>query len=200
MRRKRIRATSTVAAGIISLTLAFGSVVQASVTAWYPNSVPWGFRGSAPTTSPPSGKKICYRAHLTNTGWQAWKCDGQIAGGTANKIEAIQIFSAHDAEAQVQLQSIGWTQHLFIAPNGRNNYGTTGENRRLEALAIETPYAVLGGFPSHRVCGRANVQGLGWLAQDCATGQTGPGQPHGIAVLGTFGQSRAMYSFWLTVT
>lgn len=47
-------------------------------------------------TGLPSGKKLYYRAHVEDAGWESWKTSGQWAGtkGKKKQIEAIQIYIA----------------------------------------------------------------------------------------------------------
>ena len=182
--------------GVFVLMLAIAPSVLA-ITSWFPHSVSWGFQGTGPSTSPPSGHNICYNVHRAQVGWQGWKCDGQVAGGsTSYSIEAIAVVT-WIVEAQGHIQGIGWTNHLFGWTPSGNKWGTTGQARRLEGLAIETPDGV--GHGAGTLCGNSYVQGIGWQTYHCVKGQTGSG-PHGISTFGTWGQGKAMYSIYMTVT
>jgi uncharacterized protein YjdB len=76
------------------------------------------------------------------------------------------------------LQDIGW-QGWFCAPaNAVVVVGTTGQSRRMEALAIVTN-ATSG------VCANAHLQDIGWQGWFCGTDNQ-------VVTVGTTGQSRRM--------
>lgn len=93
------------------------------------------------------------------------------AGVVRNGIVGTLCMNAH-------LQGIGW-QGWRCQPNGVvATVGTTGQSRRMEALAVVTYGA--GG-----VCANAHVAGIGWQGWACgADGQ--------VIAVGTTGQSRRM--------
>lgn len=176
-----------------------GNASAASIqTNWYSVSHSYAFEGSAPQTYPSGTHNICYRVHLANVGWSGFYCDGSVAGDGTHRIEAIQIYSPHLAEAQSRVEGWGWTSHVYVQP--LNEFGSTGQNRGMFTFAIETPYDPVSGLPSHTICGREYMANLGWMGQQCARGKTGAGQPHGIIVLGLATGTTNLLKFWLTVS
>jgi len=143
---------------------------------------------------PPTG--LCYNAHVANVGWQGWRCNGQLAGNGTGQIEAVAVaeYSSNtgvsEISAQAYLGSVGWT--TVATGSGLMWLGTTGQNKRLEALAIQyTPY-LTGG----RMCGRAYLQGTGWQNEQHSNTVA---LHNDIMTLGTWGQARAIYYIWLNV-
>ncbi|CCK25632.1 hypothetical protein BN159_1253 [Streptomyces davaonensis JCM 4913] len=121
-----------------------------------------------------SGRHICYRVHLSGSGWQKPVCDGTLAGTTGQEkpIKAINIAvtgtggSAANAFRHDPESTNGegkWVeQWTAITADGRNNYiGSTKQG---------APY--LTGFAinigSGRICQTAKVRGYDWGGQDCA--------------------------------
>jgi len=125
---------------------------------------------------------------MASLGWSGWKCNGASAGNGSNQIEAIAISGFGNFQRQVHMQGVGWTIPGTTGAGGWSAAGTTGQSRRLEALAIEN-------FTTGRICGRANIQGIGWQALQHSVHTNGG--PDDIIVLGTVGQSRAIYTFQL---
>ncbi|WP_222598193.1 hypothetical protein [Lentzea tibetensis] len=81
------------------------------------------------------------------------------------------------------LQDIGWQGWVCGQNGGVATVGTTGQSRRMEALAVTT-------FGAGGVCAQAHVQDLGWLSQVCVADGA-------VAAVGTTGQSRRMEALGL---
>jgi uncharacterized protein YjdB len=64
---------------------------------------------SSAAAAVPTG--ICYRGHLHDLGWQAWRCNGGIAGtvGQSRRLEALQIrqYGAGTLCANAHVQNTG---------------------------------------------------------------------------------------------
>ncbi|WAZ25681.1 hydrogenase expression protein HypA [Streptomyces cinnabarinus] len=124
--------------------------------------------------SDPSGRHICYRVHLSGSGWQKPVCDGTLAGTTGqNKpIKAINIAVTgtggsaanafrHDPES-TDGQGKWVEEWTAITADGRNNYiGSTKQG-----APYMTGFAINIG--SGRICQTAKVRGYDWGGQDCA--------------------------------
>jgi hypothetical protein len=85
--------------------------------------------------------------------------------------------------ANAHLAGIGWQGWQC---GDSVEVGTTGQSRRMEALALWSPIGQFAQPGSGRICAQAHVAGLGWMTQDCG------GSWNGITVVGTTGQSRQM--------
>ena len=113
-------------------------------------------------------KKIKYRAHCAEIGWQDWKYSGETAGttGEERRLEAIQI-DYPEVEAKAHIEGIGWVNYGKI--NKDTIIGSTGKGLRLECLCLK------GAFKY-----RVHIEGSGWT---CWT------DADGICTLGSVGQS-----------
>lgn len=171
-------------------------------SSWFSSGVTWYHQGSGPSSGAPSGHTICYNAHLANVGWQGWKCDGQSAGDGVHQIEAVAFTAEHYPDffyMQAHLAYVGWTTVPVpvLIPQGYGSpasdwIGTTGQSRRLEALALmDMASGYLIGLP---ICGQANVLGQGWGAVQYAEKTS---TTLAIMTLGTWGLARPLMYFWI---
>jgi uncharacterized protein YjdB len=122
-----------------------------------------------------AGPSVCYRAHVQDTGWQSWKCNGSTAGtiGESRRLEALQLTTQGVGRicANAHVQNIGW-QGNWCAYDGQTvQVGTVGRGLRMEALTLSVP--------SGNVCAAGHVQDLGWQGFWCGRAVT----------IGTTGQS-----------
>ncbi|BFO21971.1 hypothetical protein SHKM778_83590 [Streptomyces sp. KM77-8] len=125
-------------------------------------------------TNDPGGRHICYRAYISQQGWQEPVCDGTLAGttGGGQTINALNIAaygvngSAANAFVHVAKSKDGkgrwspsWTA---IAADGENNYvgSARGDAPALLGFAVNVG--------SGRVCHSARLRGGGWGPQICA--------------------------------
>lgn len=81
--------------------------------------------------------KVSYQVHVRRLGWLSWKCDGEMAGTTRQnrRMEAIRIAPPGKTNVKLHIKGIGDRQYKDITKN--TILGTTGEKRRIEAIAIE---------------------------------------------------------------
>lgn len=173
----------------VVIALSSSAIATANYSDFFPEAVNWWHQGYPPTWyHPVYPTALCYNAHLSNVGWQGWKCDGAVAGNGVNKIEAVAFSpSAGYIMVQPHMSNVGWGGTLLTGydDNGHGWIGTTGQNRALEAFAI------VGSNYGNRTCGQANVQGQGWGAVQHSAGWGD------IITLGTWGLARNMMYFWL---
>lgn len=107
-------------------------------------------------------KKITYRTHVENEGWQAWKYDG-VMSGTSNKglrLEGIQIkingLENVGVSYSTHVENIGWQDPRKDGVMS----GTSGDGLRLEAIKIN-----LTGTDAlkYDVYYQVHAQNFGWL-------------------------------------
>ncbi|MEY8413888.1 GH25 family lysozyme [Lachnospiraceae bacterium 62-26] len=119
---------------------------------------------------------IYYRVHTSDIGWQGWAKNDEKAGteGFGKKIEAVEIRLVRKGENapgstenayqkkpvsvrySAHVQDIGWQKQV---ENGVAA-GTTGQNKKVEALKIQLSNLEVDGSIEYR----ANVEGIGWQA------------------------------------
>jgi hypothetical protein len=178
----------------VVLAVSASGIASANVSGWFNPNVYWYQQGTGPSTASPSGT-LCYNAHVAYVGWQGWRCDGAVAGDGVHQIEALAIHTAMgQIEVQPHMANVGWGMYDIIfynIGNGTDWVGTTGQSRRLEAIAIAqlVPYS--------KICGRANVLGQGWGAVQHSTGRDIAAGTIDIMTLGTWGLARPMVYLWL---
>ena len=146
-----------------------------------------------------SNYDLYYRVHVTNIGWMDWAKNGELAGtqGYNYALQAIQIallpkglaapgeietpylintvkigYSAH-------VQDVGWQNEVL----GSKMAGTTGQNKKIEAMILNVKSNLLG------VKYRSYLEGIGW--QDYHK----DGE-----ITGTTGQNRRMEAIEMTLT
>lgn len=132
------------------------------------------------------GYSIQYRAHIQNEGWTSWVCNGQTAGNLYKnyKIEAIEAKIVKNAEADKNMyvqyyshvQDYGWEEE-YLHQNDEQS-GTTGKNKKVEALKMQLVNAPLGGKIKYRVY----VQDEGWQQWNYDGG-----------LAGTIGENKKIY-------
>ena len=111
---------------------------------------------------------VSYRTHVQNKGWMDWTSAGQTSGttGQALRVEALQVkFSDQvlgdsNISYHSYIQDIGSSQDWISSKDTDKFSGTTGENKRLEAVQL-----MLNGSAasSMSVWYRVHVQNYGWL-------------------------------------
>lgn len=111
---------------------------------------------------------VKYRVHVENEGWMNWVENGEIAGRiSANeKIEAIQIMIVERNDTNSNKIGIEYYAYLEgnvpeedkILKNGEKA-GTTGQNRKLEAISME----LINAGENANVKYMAHVQDIGWM-------------------------------------
>lgn len=105
--------------------------------------------------------RINYRVHQQSYGWLPHVEDGQVAGitGYAKRIEAIKIdckMASVKIHAKGHIQGIGWKDYGIIASD--TVIGTTGQERRLEAISLEAE-----GLPDGmNIYVRYHIEDEGW--------------------------------------
>lgn len=120
---------------------------------------------STPTQNPGERaykeNRINYRVHQQNYGWLPHVEDGQVAGitGHAKRIEAIKIdckMAGVKIHAKGHIQGIGWKDYGTITSD--TVIGTTGQERRLEAISLEAE-----GLPDGMsIYVRYHIEDEGW--------------------------------------
>jgi hypothetical protein len=136
-----------------------------------------------------SGRHICYRAYVTDIGWQSPVCDGALAGttGQSRAIEALNIAvsGTGGTGANGYMQDTGWESAWKGAANGANlTIGSPGKSLRMEAFAMNVGVGT--------VCVNAHVQNLGWQGKKCDV-------PGNWVTGGTTGQSLRLEAVEITV-
>lgn len=111
---------------------------------------------------------VKYRVHIENEGWMNWVENGEIAGRiSANeKIEAIQIMIVEKDDTTSNKIGIEYYAYLEgnvpeedkILKNGEKA-GTTGQNRKLEAISME----LINAEKNANIKYMAHVQDIGWM-------------------------------------
>ena len=101
---------------------------------------------------------INYQSYISETGWQEWKSDGEMAGtsGYGRRLEGIEIrIVQHNSgvEYRTHVQDVGWQDWKS---NGEMS-GTSGYGRRLEGIEIK-----LENAPGYSIQYRVHVQDVGW--------------------------------------
>lgn len=120
---------------------------------------------STPTQNPGEraykDHRINYRVHQQSYGWLPHVEDGQVAGitGHAKRIEAIKIdckMAGVKIHAKGHIQGIGWKDYGTITSD--TVIGTTGQERRLEAISLEAE-----GLPDGMsIYVRYHIEDEGW--------------------------------------
>ncbi|MBW3572956.1 MAG: hypothetical protein KY467_17815 [Gemmatimonadetes bacterium] len=147
---------------------------------------------TGPLASHSSSASVEYQVHMQNYGWEAWVGNGQVAGhpGEGLRLEAFALnwysgaFNGGPFEPcwdgvcpepprvcyQAHVQDYGW--QAPVCGNGQY-VGTTGQARRMEAVAIW-----LEGDTDEGICYEVYVQTYGWQGLSCngqVAGTTGQG-------------------------
>ncbi|WP_262061182.1 hypothetical protein [Streptomyces sp. STR69] len=135
------------------------------------------------------GRHICYRAYVSDVGWQAPVCDGAQAGtvGQARAIEALNIAvsGVSGTGSNGYIENSGWEPNWKFADNGANlTIGTTGQLLRMEAFTLNVG--------SGTVCANAHVENIGWQGRKCDT-------PGDFLTAGTTGLALRLEAVELTV-
>ena len=144
---------------------------------------------------------IYYRVHISNYGWLAWTCNGQIAGseGYGLPIEAIQIKLVkkdssdkpdtsgrsylskdliHKIAYEAHVSDIGWQENVFTGEVA----GTTGQNKNMEAFKMWLSNMSGESYGDDYKGGieyRAHVSDVGWqnwVSDNEVAGTTGQGK------------------------
>ena len=108
-----------------------------------------------------SENRINYRVHQQSVGWLPHVEDGQIAGvtGFSKRIEAIKIdckMPGVKIKAKGHIQGIGWKDYGEITSD--TVIGTTGQEKRLEAISLEAE-----GLPDGmNIYVRYHIETEGW--------------------------------------
>lgn len=146
-----------------------------------------------------SNYDLYYRAHVTNVGWMDWAKNGELAGtqGYNYALQAVQIallpkgaVAPGGIETPYQIntvkigysthvQDIGWQDEVL----GSKIAGTTGQNKKIEAMILNVKANALG------VKYRSYVQDIGWQEYH-RDGE----------ITGTTGQNRRMEAIEMTLT
>jgi uncharacterized protein YjdB len=140
---------------------------------------------SSSPAAAPAARHICYQAYVQDIGWQGVVCDGFVAGTEhqSRRMEALSIGTSGVGGvcADAYLQDIGWQGWRCAKDGSTAMVGTTGQSRRMEALAVQVGTGT--------VCADAYLQDMGWQGTVC-------GNP---AIVGTEHQSRRMEAITITV-
>lgn len=156
---------------------------------------------------------IYYRVHISDYGWLAWTCNGQIAGsvGYGLPIEAIQIKLVrkdsadkpdtsgrsylskdliHKIAYSAHVSNVGWQSYVSTGEVA----GTTGQGKNMEALQMMLPDASAVGESSINYYNgdieyRAHVSDIGW--QNWVRNNE---------IAGTTGQSKKMEALQIRLT
>ena len=108
-----------------------------------------------------SENRINYRVHQQSVGWLPHVEDGQVAGvtGFSKRIEAIKIdckIPGVRIKAKGHIQGIGWKDYGEITSD--TVIGTTGQEKRLEAISLEAE-----GLPDGmNIYVRYHIETEGW--------------------------------------
>ena len=108
-----------------------------------------------------SENRINYRVHQQSVGWLPHVEDGQVAGvtGFSKRIEAIKIdckMPGVKIHAKGHIQGIGWEDYGEITSD--TVIGTTGQEKRLEAISLEAE-----GLPDGmNIYVRYHIETEGW--------------------------------------
>ena len=108
-----------------------------------------------------SENRINYRVHQQSVGWLPHVEDGQVAGvtGFSKRIEAIKVdckMPGVKIKAKGHIQGIGWKDYGEITSD--TVIGTTGEEKRLEAISLEAE-----GLPNGmNIYVRYHIETEGW--------------------------------------
>ena len=142
---------------------------------------------------------IYYRVHIQNIGWLSWAKNGEAAGsqGIAARLEGIEIqllpkgtanldqsrpfVSPATLSYQTHIQDMGWTG----IKNNNDISGTTGLERRLEALKVMTSQSNLSGA----IVYQTHIQDIGWQSKVSNGG-----------ISGTTGQSKRIEAVNISLT
>ena len=119
-----------------------------------------------PDSKPVNDNHIHYRAHVQHLGTLAVVRDGQIAGttGSGYNMEGLYIdlrtlrrkYPEAKLAAKVHIQGIGWKKYDNVEHD--TLLGTTGQNRRIEAIELE-----MTGLPNGmNVYYRPHIESTGW--------------------------------------
>ena len=122
---------------------------------------------------------VQYRVHVQDVGWMDWVKNGEVAGKISQdrKIEAIQIRIIK--ENNPTSKTIGLEYYTYLQGSSVNEdkietdreiSGTTGENRKIEAISIELTNAPEGAHIEYST----HIENIGW------TGYSRDGQVSGI--------------------
>ena len=122
---------------------------------------------------------VKYRVHVQDIGWMDWVKNGESAGKISQdkKIEAIQIKIIK--ENNPAPKTIGLEYYTYLQGSSINEdkietdreiSGTTGENRKIEAISIELTNAPEGAHIEYST----HIENIGW------TGYSRDGQVSGI--------------------
>ena len=142
---------------------------------------------------------VQYRVHIQNRGWLNWTSNGSIAGDINNqlKIEAFEVKiikgnvdpTPSEDEPQQEMkveymshvQDLGWEKSWIT--DGKQS-GTTGKNKKVEAMKIRLKNATSGVNINYR----AYVEGIGWQ-NAVKNGE----------ITGTTGQNKKMYAIRISL-
>lgn len=134
------------------------------------------------------GRHVCYRAYVTDVGWQEPVCDGDVAGaaGGSRAIEELDVaaFGTNGTSGSAYVQSLEWLAWTGAADKADLYVGTAGRALRLEALAMRVG--------SGSVCLNADVQNAGYQGYRC-------NKEGGYTSAGTTGKSLRIEAIRITV-
>jgi hypothetical protein len=136
-----------------------------------------------------AGRHICYRAYVSDTGWQEPVCDGVMAGavGQGRAVQALNIAvsGVSGTSANGNIQKSGWEKTWKDASDGDDLYiGTAGKALPMVGFGISVG--------SGAVCQNAHVLDRGWLGLACDT-------PGSYVYGGTLDNTRWLEAIRLTV-
>ncbi len=120
---------------------------------------------------------VYYRVHVSNIGWMDWAKNGEVSGTSGysdRKVEAIIIklvkkgdnapgstknhyYENYSVEYQSHISDIGWQSTRY---NGDIS-GTTGKNKKIEAISIAINNKTLSG----ELLYQTYVRGIGWQSE-----------------------------------
>ena len=135
-----------------------------------------GFKSGVPENE----KRVLYRAHVENVGWQKLKRDGQVAGtsGEGLRMEALRIKLGGAVKGSIayrsHVQDMGW---MAWAQNGRVS-GSTGLGLRLEAVQVKLQGQAKQNYDVYY---RVHVQNYGWMGWAC-NGEEAGTEGYGLRV------------------
>jgi hypothetical protein len=123
------------------------------------------------------GRHICYRAYVSEVGWEAPVCDGGVAGATGKHrpIEAVELSTAGTSgnEANAYMAGSGWqgggAWNWKGAANGQNLViGNPGSGAAMRAF--------MTSVKSGTICANTYVSSnVGWQTTQCGSSGAKPG-------------------------
>ena len=128
---------------------------------------------------------ISYQAHMRGFGWGNWQSDGLMVGSTCQnrRIEALHIKPDGETDVVVHMKGIGNKEYKNITKD--TLIGTTGQNRRLEAIRITGHALRLEAIRINpygkTIKAKVHIQSKGWVDYGMITKDT---------IIGTVGEKK----------